>query len=168
MFDTVIGRNKEGVLEKVGKDVLFDTTYDVYEIQLSEEASQTIKENLGKFVPYEFLYETIFNKKMYTNDQLKVTKEAVPVIDYYKQLDYIEEMVKNKYKVSIPENVEYDENGIGLFDTLEGVFLTYKGNVEYIINIPEDHDINYIKKTEQYNFLYNLIQKHGLRRVENE
>ena len=168
MFDTIIGRNKEGVLEKTTKDILFNTTYDVYEVQLSKEASKIIHDHLHQFVPYEFLYETIFNKKMYTKDQIKVTNEAIPVIDYYKQLDYIDEIVKNRYHISIPESVQYDENGIGLFDTLEGVFLTCKGKVEYIVNIPNDYDINNIRKLEQYNFLYNLIQRSGLRRVENE
>jgi len=161
-FDTIIGRNKEGVLEFASREILFNTKYNVYEIKLSKEAEEIISENLGNFVPYEFLYETIFGKKMYTKDQIKVTEGAVPVIDHYKQLEYIDEMVKNRYKVSVPESVVYDENGIGYFETLEGVFLTCKGKVVYIITIPEDHDIRNIRQTEQYRFLYNLSNRREL------
>lgn len=160
-FDHLIGRTKEGKLEETTSKLLYNCTYEVYQVTLTEEAKAAIKENMNKFVPYEFLYETIFNKKMYTKDQIRVTEEAVPVFDYYKLLEYESDMIHNKYFVSIPENVKYDSNGIGIIDTLEAVYITSKYIPEVILTIPEESHIEYIRKQEPYKLLLYMTKKGG-------
>ena len=163
MFDNLIGRNKEGVLARTDKSLLEDCTYEVYEINLTEEAEKTIKESLGQFVPYEFLYETIFNKKMYTEDQIAVTEGATPVMCAYYYLNILEDIVRNKYSVVVPEGVEYDDNGIGTFTKNEAVYITSKYTPGVILTIPEEHNMEYLRKQEPYKILQYIIGKGGFR-----
>lgn len=158
-FSSLIGRNKEGKLARTSKSILFDSIYNVYEVTLTDDMKNIIAENMDQFVPYEFLYETIFNKKMYTEDQIAVTEEAIPVIDYYTEQKYMDEIIHNRYKVQVPDDIEYNEDGIGTFTYNEAVFITCKGGLDYIIQIPEDNDSNFIKRTERYKFLESLIRR---------
>ena len=160
-LDHIIGRMKDGTLGETDQSLLYNCKYDLYLVDLTEDAKKSIKDNMGKFVPFEYIYETIFNKKMYTEDQIKVTEGAEPIFDLYTLLEYEEDMIKNKYFVSIPENMVYDENGIGIIDTLEAVYITSKYVPEVILTIPDDHNIEYLRKQEPYKILNYISRKGG-------
>ena len=101
-LDTIIHRNKEGVLEKVSVDFLEDKSYDVFMVDKSvEEVSTMIAPYIGEFVEEGFIYETLFGKKMYTYDQINCEESATPVIDYYKYMEVYEQVCLNYFRGNI-------------------------------------------------------------------
>jgi hypothetical protein len=160
-LDRIITRRKDGVLDGTTREFLYNCKYETYIVDISDEARKTIKENMGQFVSYEFLYETIFGKKMYTKDQIAVTEGLTPVIDTYKLLEYEQDIIKNKYEVVVPDSIRYDENGIGIIDTLEAVYITSKYTPEIILTVPEEAHEDYISRQEPYKLLLYMTKKGG-------
>lgn len=92
----LITRNKSGILEKSPDDFLENATYDVYLLNKSvQEVSNLLSSFIGEFVEEGFLYETLFNKKMYTYDQIVTESSAIPCIDYYTGMELFKETVDN-------------------------------------------------------------------------
>jgi very-short-patch-repair endonuclease len=160
-LDRIITRRKDGVLDGTTREFLYNCKYETYIVDISDEARKAIKENMGQFVSYEFLYETIFGKKMYTKDQIAVTEGLTPVIDTYKLLEYEQDIIKNKYEVVVPDSIRYDENGIGIIDTLEAVYITSKYTPEIILTVPEEAHEDYISRQEPYKLLLYMTKKGG-------
>ena len=110
-FDTVFYRNESGILEKGNYDILENTTYDLYVVEnCKDKFESAIRGKVGSFVEYGFLYECIFNKPLYTADQIKFESSAEPAIDLYTYLNEVENMVykyiKGNDNKSILEAVE--------------------------------------------------------------
>ena len=115
----LICRNKEGILTKAPSDLLEKCKYDVYMVNIDkDELSKKIYPYMEKFVSESFVYECIFGKKMYTYDQIMTEESAIPVIDYYKGLDLLGEMVHNFImgKSNNDEYVVMNENSIMSLD----------------------------------------------------
>lgn len=92
----LICRNKEGILSKAPDNFLENSKYNVYLIDISkEEVSKRIGPYLETFVEEEFIYETIFGKKMYSYDQIETESTAHPVIDYYFGMDTFSKIVES-------------------------------------------------------------------------
>lgn len=160
-LDNIIARKRDGSLGKTTKELLYDCKYETYLVDLSEEAKRSINDHIGKFVPYEFLYESIFNKKMYTDDQIAVTEGATPIIDFYKLLEYEQDIINNRYTVKLPERMYYNEDGIGVIDTLEAVYITSVYNPRVILTVPTESNPDYLKKQEPYKLLQYMMKKGG-------
>lgn len=83
-FDSVFYRNEDGKLAKGNRDILIDSTYDLYVVKNTKSKFEaSIKGLVGEFIEEGFLYETIFDKKMYTPDQIKFEPMAEASIDLY-------------------------------------------------------------------------------------
>lgn len=95
-LDKLITRDKAGKLRKTdGKKFLENCKYSLYLVEnVSEEALKTIEENLDEFVEEGFIYETIFNKKLYTYDQIACDEQAKPVEDYYHHMYKLQEAIR--------------------------------------------------------------------------
>lgn len=92
----LITRNKSGILDKAPDNFLENATYDVYLTNKSiEEVSEKLSPYIGEFVEEGFLYEILFNKKMYTYDQIATESSIIPCIDYYKGMELFRETVDN-------------------------------------------------------------------------
>jgi hypothetical protein len=154
-FDHILARNKNGVLEETDKRLLYNAKYNVYKVQLTEDIKKSISEGKNNFVPYGFIYECIFGKTLYTNDQLEFTEGAVPVFDYYWVLEKETEIVRNRYLVSIPEDIECDENGIGLYET----YITSGGDIKYILQLPGGATKDNYKNTSEYQFIKGILNQ---------
>ena len=154
-FDHILARNKNGVLEETDKSLLYNAKYNVYKVQLTEDIKKSISEGKNNFVPYGFIYESIFGKTLYTNDQLEFTEGAVPVFDYYWVLEKETEIVRNRYLVSIPEDIECDENGIGLYET----YITSGGDIKYILQLPGGATKDNYKNTSEYQFIKGILNQ---------
>lgn len=92
----LITRNKEGILEKAPDNFLENCRYSVYEMDItSEEVSKLLAPYIGTFVEEGFLYETLFNKKLYTHDQIMFENTVKPVEDFYTNINNISEYTRN-------------------------------------------------------------------------
>ena len=93
----LICRNKEGLLSKAPDDFLENCSYDVYRVDFisPKEISKKLAPYMNTLVSEGFIYETVFDKKMYTYDQIMTESRAYPVIDYYKGLELLENAVRN-------------------------------------------------------------------------
>ena len=78
-------------METSGTDFLKKCDYNLYLVKGVTEAQRaTINSNLNQFVEEGFLYETLFNKKMYTFDQIACEESAIPVMDFYTYMESYE------------------------------------------------------------------------------
>lgn len=111
----LICRNKEGILSKAPEEFLNNTKYDVYMIDKPiKEVSELLEPYMGQFVEEGFLYETLFNKKMYTYDQIMTEESVSPCIDYYEGMRIFEEITTN-FLLGDSDKTDYviaDENSI--------------------------------------------------------
>lgn len=78
---SIICRNNTGILKleesnSYRKDNYF---HELYEVKLTDEIKEKIKENFGQYVEEGFLYNLFFNKPMYSLDQIRCEDEAVKV-----------------------------------------------------------------------------------------
>lgn len=94
----LIIKNKENTLEEVDASFLFNSKYSLYFVEASEDKIRSIKENIGKEVSDNFIYETIFGHKKYSDDQILFEDSAKPCKDFYETLqedeDYISKFIK--------------------------------------------------------------------------
>lgn len=94
----MIIKNKFDELEEVDSSLLFNAKYSVYNVALSESTISKIKENIGKQVSEDFLYETIFGHKCFSDDQIVFEESAVPCKDFYETLQEDENMINKIIK----------------------------------------------------------------------
>ena len=95
-FDTVFYRSADGTLKRGDRKMLEDCKYDLYMVEdVREKVLEACIGNLGKFVTEGFLYETLFDKKLYTSDQIVVEEKAIRITDIYMANESIAEMVYN-------------------------------------------------------------------------
>lgn len=96
-LDKIITRNKDGILESVnGHELLKDKKYSLCMTTIDQPIIDIISDNIGKEVQEGFLFETIFNKKYYTMDQVYNECEEIP--DYYSHLELLKEISSNYFK----------------------------------------------------------------------
>lgn len=130
-FDSIFYRNENGELTKGNKEILIDSTYDLYVVRNARSKFESsIRDHIGKFVEEGFLYEAVFGKKMYTPDQIKFEPLAEATIDLYAFLQ--ETMVlTHRYTLgdknnSLVETVDFSESqdntavSFGILDIMSG------------------------------------------------
>lgn len=132
----IITRNDEGKLVKM--DDNFKDTFDSYNVYLTNKSSKEVSEALLPYmntvVNEGFIYESIFNKKMFTYDQIELEENAIKIVDYYTSLNILGECVKNIIKPN--ENI---------FDD----YISFKEN--NLIKIYKSLSTNKIKIESKYN-----------------
>ena len=98
-FDTVFLRNSVGELKKTTKTIFENCDYTPYLVKdIKDKISPIIKENLNKFVPNNFIYETVFGHELYSEDQIIFENNAIEIIDFYKEQSNIHESVERIIK----------------------------------------------------------------------
>lgn len=101
-FSTVFYRGKDGLLTKGDQSVLEDCDYDVYLIKGRKDIFESnIKGRVNTFIPKGFLYESVFEKKMYSHDQIRFEPLAEETIDLFNAIKEFNEMTKNYIKKDI-------------------------------------------------------------------
>lgn len=117
-FNRIFYREKDGTLRESDYRILKRCNYDVFMVRKdSSEVIPILKENVGKAVTENLLFKSVFGKDMYTNDQIYVTPEAIPIPDFYHACHSIKETTYNSLKVSPL-----------LVPTLEGTLIDTEGN----------------------------------------
>ena len=98
-LNKIITRDKQGKLkETVGTKFLSKCDYNLYKVSgITEEQKQTILNNMNQFVEEEFLYETLFNKPMYTYDQIACEESAEAIEDFYSHMNTYEQKVNETF-----------------------------------------------------------------------
>jgi hypothetical protein len=96
----LIARGKDGRLVKEdGIEFLKNARYNVYKVKVTEDILGKINESIDEFVEEGFIFETIFGKKLYTNDQIffeaRCNENVTPVIDHYAKMDMIQQITEN-------------------------------------------------------------------------
>lgn len=96
----LIARGKDGRLVKEdGIEFLKNACYNVYKVKVTEDILGKINESIDEFVEEGFIFETIFGKKLYTNDQIffeaRCNENVTPVIDHYAKMDMIQQITEN-------------------------------------------------------------------------
>lgn len=109
-FDTVFYRDNCGVFKRSSKEILEDTTYNVYIVKGVKERFLSIAEsNLDQFVEEGFIYEAVFDKKMYTSDQIMFEESAKLTVDYYSFVkecnDMIAKFIKGNDILPVTESI---------------------------------------------------------------
>lgn len=96
-FDSLFYRDKNGKLCcGDGKAMLENCSYDVYRTENSwKKFVDKAKDKIGSFVTEEFIFESIYDKPMYSWDQIKFEPLAIPVPDLYECYNAIQEIVSN-------------------------------------------------------------------------
>lgn len=94
-LDHIAYRDKDGIL-KTGDRKIIHGNYKPYIIKNSKDRIlKELNKNIGQFVNKDFIFETVFGHKMYSNDQIQFESAAIPYTDYYEDLKNIEESVNN-------------------------------------------------------------------------
>ena len=111
-LEKIIVQNDDGILEQVSKEFLEDCDYTIYKTK--GDISDIIS-NIGSEVSENFIYETVFEKKMYTKDQLLAEniEEVYDIYQYYKTLENIvtESLsLENLYVPTLENNIYQDTN----------------------------------------------------------
>lgn len=144
LFTNMIIRDKNGMLKRVDESFLKDKQYKVYILEKSiDEVNRLISANIGNFVKYGYLYETLTGKKLYTKDQIQFESSFIPTLDYYESMDTFKEICDNYFfardkkeetineSTFIPKEVRYFNNsGLMYIDkvyTLDG-YINSKSN----------------------------------------
>lgn len=83
-------------LKKGSKDNI-SGQYEMYLVNTDNinESLNIIANTIGSVVRPTFIYETVFGKKMYTDDQIRVTEEAIRIPSFEDHLDSIKENTSN-------------------------------------------------------------------------
>ncbi len=110
-LDNIITTAGDKVLHKESREILKNSIYSTYFVECnSKRIYQIISENLDKPVPNQFLYNTIFNHKSYTNDQIMFEAGCHKMKDYYQQLDELREGIIGYIRYNILPESEEDKN----------------------------------------------------------
>lgn len=123
LFTNMIIRDRNGILKRVDESFLENKQYKVYIVEKSrDEVNNLISANIGNFVKFGYLYETLTGKKLYTKDQVGLEGVLIPVMDYYESMDTFKEICDNYFFAKdkkeesineatfIPEEVRYFNN----------------------------------------------------------
>jgi hypothetical protein len=110
-FDSIFYRDGEGKLRKGDRSLLEDTVYDLYKVRgVKARFESAIKDHIDTFVDNKFIYESVFGKKLYTNDQIKFEPMAESAVDMYKMIDELSKITKQytsrNYGRAITESVD--------------------------------------------------------------
>ena len=119
-------RDREGKLVKATKEsYLANAAYNVYTIDKSkDEVNKLLSPHLNTFVNEGFIYETLFDKKFYSYDQIKCEEHAHEALNLYESLEVIGEVVKS-YLNNEDKIIEIE----GVFDVLsENDLVKYSTN----------------------------------------
>lgn len=93
-FSSVFYRDKEGKLRKGDHKLLEDTSYDLYAVKdVKDKFESTIKGHIDQFVEEGFIYEAVFDKKLYTPDQIKFEPLAEVTLDLFAFLHESQKMM---------------------------------------------------------------------------
>ena len=129
-LSNLICRDKEGKLRKAPDNFLEDCEFNVYYIpSISiEEISNKLAPYMDSVVGEEFIYETVFGKKLYTYDQINTEEKAIPVLNFKEHLAFIEKSVRDSVLIetSSSSNLKLFENfdGFNLFlDVTNGKYV---------------------------------------------
>ena len=91
-FDRIFKQDKyTGVLEEVDRSFLENCSYSVYRVKDGRHFFDEISSHVGEVYGLDFIYESIFGHKRYTEDQIQY--EAEEIQDYYHSLLSIQEEV---------------------------------------------------------------------------
>mgnify|MGYP003299517648 CR=1 FL=1 len=114
-----------------------------------EEASRKLYKYIGTFVEEGFIYETLFNKKMYTYDQINTESSAYPVVDYYKGMSIFSNIVESflKYPNNKPSSGVFIQNENSMMtydigcenDKMCTTYISIKDGIYYVesVDFPE-------------------------------
>lgn len=154
----LICRNKNGILSMAPDNLLQNAEYDVYRVDKSpREVSDLLSPKMDKFVDEGFIYRSLFGKELFSRDQICTEESAIPVMDFYKSLNYLSQITEN-YLLG-------KEYGIG-FSESDDSFITfqdlYTGN--YVIQSTKVPDIRLectekidLKDSEERYMLENIL-----------
>ncbi len=129
-FDNIFYRNEIGNLVKGDHKLLENTKYNIYLVRDARKRfNESIADKIDTFVPYGFLYETIFGKKLYTTDQIKQEPLAEEVADFFDICKCISEMVY-RYTKGIPNTFVEDPSYV-LTESKEKHYIDLKDGHKY-------------------------------------
>jgi hypothetical protein len=99
-LNRILTRDKTGKLKETsGVKFLSNCKYNLYKVSgITEEQKLEIKNHIGDFVEENFLYKTLFNKEMYTYDQIACEASAESILDFYTYMD--------KFSTSVDESID--------------------------------------------------------------
>lgn len=91
-FDRIFKQDKyTGVIEEVDRSFLENCSYSVYRVKDGKHFFDEISNHVGEVQGLDFIYESVFGHKRYTEDQIQY--EAEEIQDYYYSLLSIQEEV---------------------------------------------------------------------------
>lgn len=83
-FDSVFARNGEGYLKRTDKKIFENTQYTPYIVRnVKDKIMPILQEKENSYVSREFIYEALFNNKLYSNIQLQFEANVEPYSDFY-------------------------------------------------------------------------------------
>ena len=128
-LSSIFVQDIDGTIKECDKSFLYDAKYSIYRITENKKQTslnfKTIRENVGSIKEPNYIYETLFNKHMYTKDDILFQSiEEVTDVNQYKSMEYqsikdiTEASLLNTHAMYIPTAniiegvIEYtDENG---------------------------------------------------------
>lgn len=100
MFDSVFYRNEDGILSKGNYKIFEECDYDIYIAKDRKSIFESnIRDKINTFIDKGFLYESAFNKKMYSYDQIIFEPLAEETIDFYDVIKEYNIMLKESINV---------------------------------------------------------------------
>lgn len=94
----MIVKNKDNILKEVDSSFLYNARYSIYFVETTKEVINIIAENIEKEVSDDFIYETIFGHKKYSDDQILFEETAKPCKDFYETLQEDENSLIKYFK----------------------------------------------------------------------
>ena len=95
-FDTVFARDPEGNLKEATKDLFINSNYTPYIVKnIKESVEKKINQNIDSFVSPDFIYESVFDHKYYSEDQIQYESGAEEYGDFYNEMNSITESTIN-------------------------------------------------------------------------
>lgn len=131
-FESLIYRNSDGTLRKGSVKLLEKCRYNVYKVKnVKDKFCKIISESINEFVEFGFIYESVFNEKLYTSDQIKFNPLAEEVIDYYEgiksETSIIKEYITKERSKDLINFSSVLESGVNMKKNTGELFLTEKG-----------------------------------------
>lgn len=98
-------------LKETDNSILLNSDYSIYNVEVSDDIISTIKNNIGKQVKENFLYEIIFGHKKFSDDQICFEESAIPYKDFYETLEKDNNVIFNEFsdKSIIKKNYKLKE-----------------------------------------------------------
>lgn len=99
-FDRIFKQDEfTGNLIETDMKFLENCNYDTYIVSnCKDRVLESLSSNINKPIDQDFLYETIFGHKKYSEDQIQFEENCLSYIDYYYNLNKINESVSNFIK----------------------------------------------------------------------